>query len=76
MTRRSVLAVLSLASGTVLSRGVRNGVTSQDFLREPAASVKNLRASGPVVPTKFPIAGYLTQSQLRGAAVRDIETRN
>jgi hypothetical protein len=31
--------------------------TSQAFFRDPAAGVERLRASGPVVKTKFPIIG-------------------
>jgi hypothetical protein len=31
--------------------------TSQEFFRDPAAGVTNLRASGPVGSTEFPIIG-------------------
>lgn len=31
--------------------------TSEAFFRDPAAGIARLRASGPVVPTRFPIVG-------------------
>jgi len=36
---------------------VRTDFTSQGFLRNPAAGVAGLRASGPVIGIKFPIIG-------------------
>ena len=51
--------------------------TSQGFFRDPAAGVANLRASGPVVATKFPIIGKVwvtTTYELTARVLKDSAT--
>jgi cytochrome P450 len=50
---------------------VRMDFTSQDFFRDPAASVKRLQAAGPVVQVNFPIVGpvWMTTTQEAAATV-------
>jgi cytochrome P450 len=51
--------------------------TSQEFFRDPAAGVKRLRASGPVVATRFPIIGKVwitTTYELTARVLKDSET--
>jgi cytochrome P450 len=56
---------------------LRTDFTSQDYLRNPAAEIARLRASGPVVEVKFPIIGkvWITTTQdLAGRVLKDSET--
>jgi len=51
--------------------------TSQQFFRDPATGVTNLRASGPVVTTKFPIIGKVwvtTTYELAARVLKDSAT--
>jgi cytochrome P450 len=51
--------------------------TSQSYLRDPAATLERLRASGPVVQVKFPIVGrtwITTTYELAGRVLKDSET--
>jgi hypothetical protein len=51
--------------------------TSQEFLRNPAAGVARLRASGPVVEIKFPIIGRVwitTTHDLAARVLQDSKT--
>jgi cytochrome P450 len=51
--------------------------TSQEFFRDPAAGVKKLRASGPVVATTFPIIGKVwvtTTYELTARVLKDSAT--
>jgi len=50
---------------------LRIDFASQDFFRDPAASVKRLQAAGPVVEVKFPIVGrvWMTTTQETAATV-------
>jgi cytochrome P450 PksS len=45
--------------------------TSQDYLRNPAAGIKRLRAAGPVVEVRFPIVGktWITTTEHAAACV-------
>jgi cytochrome P450 len=55
----------------------RTDFTSQEFLRNPAAGVARLRASGPVVEIKFPIIGRVwitTTRQLADHVLQDSKT--
>jgi hypothetical protein len=49
---------------------VRIGFTSQDYLRNPAAGMEQLRTSGPVVKVRFPIIGrtWIATTQEAGRA--------
>jgi len=44
---------------------LRTDFTSQDYLRNPAAGIESLRASGPIVEVRFPIVGkvWITTTQ-------------
>jgi cytochrome P450 len=51
--------------------------TSQEFFRDPAASITRLRASGPVVQIRFPIIGKVwitTTQELAGQVLKDSQT--
>jgi cytochrome P450 PksS len=51
--------------------------TSQDYFRNPAASMEELRKSGPVIQTKFPIIGkvWITMTyDAAGRVLKDNET--
>lgn len=51
--------------------------TSQDYLRNPAAGISKLRASGPVVEIRFPIIGKVwitTTQELAGRVLKDGDT--
>jgi cytochrome P450 len=51
--------------------------TSQEFFRDPAAGVKQLRESGPVVATRFPIVGKVwitTTYELTARVLKDSHT--
>jgi cytochrome P450 len=51
--------------------------TSQAFFRDPAAGVERLRASGPIVATRFPIVGKVwitTTYELTARVLKDSET--
>jgi cytochrome P450 len=51
--------------------------TSQEYLRDPAAHLAQLRAAGPVVQVRFPIVGrtwITTTSELAGRVLKDSET--
>jgi cytochrome P450 len=49
---------------------VRADFTSQEFFRDPAALVNALRASGPVVATRFPIVGKVWVTTTYDTAAR------
>jgi cytochrome P450 len=49
---------------------MRVDFTSQDFFRNPAASIEQLRARGPVVETRFPIVGKVWLTTTHDAAAR------
>ena len=56
---------------------LRVDFTSQEYLRDPAASLRALRASGPVVRTKFPIIGKVwitTTQEMAGRVLKDSQT--
>src|SRR6266568_4968674 len=56
---------------------VRVDFTSQAFFRDPAAGIERLRASGPVVATRFPIVGKVwitTTYELTARVLKDSET--
>src|SRR5436305_3251828 len=56
---------------------VRVDFTSQAFFRDPAAGIERLRASGPVVETRFPIVGKVwitTTYELTARVLKDSET--
>ena len=56
---------------------LRVDFTSQEFLRDPAAKVTTLRASGPVVEVRFPIVGKVwitTTHELAGRVLKDSQT--
>jgi cytochrome P450 PksS len=51
--------------------------TSQDYYRNPAATLARLRASGPVVEIRFPIIGRVwitTTQELAGRVLKDSQT--
>ena len=51
-------------------------VTSEDFLRNPAAGVERLRAAGPIVEAQFPIVGKVwitTTQEAAGRVLKDSE---
>jgi cytochrome P450 len=51
--------------------------TSQDYLRDPAAGIERLRASGPVVEVRLPIIGRIwvtTTQELADRVLKDSET--
>ena len=51
--------------------------TGQDFLRDPAAGVARLRASGPVVEVRFPIIGrtwITTTQEMAGRVLKDSQS--
>jgi cytochrome P450 len=49
---------------------MRVDFTSQEFFRNPAASIERLRARGPVVETRFPIVGKVWLTTTHDAAAR------
>jgi cytochrome P450 len=56
---------------------LRADLTSQDFFRNPAASIEKLRAAGPVVEIKFPIVGKVwitTTQEMAGRVLKDSVT--
>jgi hypothetical protein len=56
---------------------LRVDFTSQEYLRDPAAALRWLRASGPVVQTKFPIIGKVwitTTQEMAGRVLKDSQT--
>ncbi len=56
---------------------LRFDFTSQDYLRDPAPRLRELRAAGPVVEVRFPIIGrtwITTTSELGGRVLKDSET--
>jgi cytochrome P450 len=56
---------------------LRADLTSQDFFRNPAASIDKLRAAGPVVEIKFPIVGKVwitTTQEMAGRVLKDSVT--
>src|SRR5262245_63455218 len=64
-------------NGEACTMAARVDFTSQDFFRDPAAGVTNLRASGPVVATKFPIIGKVwvtTTYELTARVLKDSAT--
>jgi cytochrome P450 len=51
--------------------------TNQEYLREPDASIEELRKSGPVIQTRFPIVGKVwitTTYEATGRVLKDSET--
>jgi cytochrome P450 len=55
----------------------RVDITSQEYLRDPAAGIEQLRRLGPVVQTKFPLIGKVwitTNGELAGRVLKDSET--
>lgn len=51
--------------------------TSQDYLRDPAASIARLREAGPVVEVQFPLIGRMwitTTSEMAGRVLKDSKT--
>ncbi len=51
--------------------------TSQDFFRDPAAGIARLRASGPLIKTRFPIVGKVwitTTYEATARVLKDSET--
>jgi cytochrome P450 PksS len=56
---------------------LRLDYTNPDYFRDPAPRLETLRASGPVVETKFPIVGKVwitTTSEAAGRVLKDSET--
>jgi cytochrome P450 len=56
---------------------LRMNFTSQDYLRDPAAGIARLRASGPVVEVRLPIVGRIwitTTLELADQVLKDSET--
>ena len=56
---------------------LRMDFTSQDYLRDPTASITRLRAAGPIVEIRFPIVGktwITTTSDLASRVLKDSET--
>jgi len=56
---------------------LRADLTSQDFFRNPAASIEKLRAAGPIVEIKFPIVGKVwitTTQEMAGRVLKDSVT--
>lgn len=56
---------------------LRFDFTSQDFLRDPAAGIARLRASGPLVEVRFPIIGrtwITTTQEMAGRVLKDSGT--
>jgi len=49
---------------------MRVDFTSQEFFRNPAASIERLRARGPVIETRFPIVGKVWLTTTHDAAAR------
>ena len=58
-------------------RMLRMDFTSQEYLRDPAASLSELRVAGPVVEVRFPIVGktwITTNADLAARVLKDHET--
>jgi cytochrome P450 len=56
---------------------MRVDFSSQDYFRNPAASIERLRSAGPVVEVKFPIVGTVwtvTTQELADRVLKDSET--
>ena len=56
---------------------LRMDLTSQDYLRDPAAGLAKLRAAGPVVEVRFPIVGrtwITTTSELAARVLKHSDT--
>ena len=56
---------------------LRMDFTSQEYLRDPAASLAKLRVAGPVVEVRFPIVGktwITTNADLAARVLKDHET--
>jgi hypothetical protein len=56
---------------------LRLDLTDQDFFREPAARIAELRALGPVIRIKFPIVGKVwitTNYEMAGRVLKDSGT--
>ena len=56
---------------------LRVDFTSQEYLRDPAAPLRALRACGPVVQTRFPIIGKVwitTTQEMAGRVLKDSQT--
>jgi cytochrome P450 len=56
---------------------LRVDFTSQEYLRDPAAALRALRASGPIVQTRFPIIGKVwitTTQEMAGRVLKDSAT--
>ena len=58
-------------------RALSTDFTSQNYYRDPAAGIEELRRSGPVVATRFPIVGKVwitTTYEATGRVLKDSET--
>src|SRR5262245_11685665 len=56
---------------------LRLDLTDQDFFRDPAARIAELRALGPVIRIKFPIVGKVwitTTDEMAGRVLKDSGT--
>ena len=56
---------------------VRLDLTDQDFFRDPAARIAELRALGPVIRIKFPIVGKVwitTTYEMAGRVLKESDT--
>jgi cytochrome P450 len=58
-------------------RMLQTNFTSQEYFRDPAASIEQLRRSGPVIRTRFPIVGKVwitTTYEAAGRVLKDSQT--
>jgi hypothetical protein len=58
-------------------RTLQTDFSSQQYLREPAGGLEELRKSGPVIQTRFPIVGKVwitTTYEAAGRVLKDSET--
>jgi cytochrome P450 len=58
-------------------RTLHTDFTSQDFYRDPAASIEKFRSLGPVIKTRFPIVGKVwitTTYEAAGRVLKDSQT--
>jgi cytochrome P450 len=58
-------------------RALQTDFTSQDYFRDPAASIEELRRSGPVIETRFPMVGKVwitTTYEAAGRVLKDNQT--
>src|SRR5437899_2985268 len=72
---RSHIHIPELSGGSVMT--LQADFTSQDFFRNPAAAIGNLRRIGPVVEVRFPIIGKVwatTTQALADQVLKDTDT--